>query len=175
MATKVKTKAKTADRSEERKTVVVSADGTKKYRCQYCGKWIKFETWDEFEAGDYCHQLREDRGFTDVTLAEHRQGMSADEVPTTKDGREFIKVAVLDRKLKKLGIPVSRMVNAMGRDRCIDGPLHPKFQPVYVGRARYLHPDCGEEWGLDFMRSLSGGRSSNSKNAEQKEVEQALS
>jgi hypothetical protein len=177
MATKGTTKPKAADRSEERKTVVTGTDGVKKYKCQYCGKWIKFDSWEEFEAGDYCHQLREEKGFTDATLAEHRASMSADEVPVTSDGREYIKVASLDRMLKQKGIPVSRMVKAFGGDRTIDGPMHPKFQPVYVGRARYLHPDCGEQWGLDYLQNTVGGRSGNSKpkNAEVKEVEDALS
>lgn len=175
MAGKTKPKSKAADRSEERKTVVTGADGTKRYKCQYCGKWIKFETWEEFEAGDYCHQLRDERGFDETTLAELRASMSADEVPVTSDGREYIKVATLHRKLQREGIPVSRMVKAFGGDRTVDGPMHPKFQPVYVGRARYLHPDCGDKWGLDYLRTLDGGRSGSSKNKEQKEVEDALS
>jgi hypothetical protein len=100
--------------------------------------------------------------------------MSADEVPESEDGRPYIKVAVLGMIVKKEGIPVSRLVKAFGRDRCIDGAMHPKFQPVYVGRARYVHPDCGTKWGLDFMRNVVGGRSSSSSN-DQKEVEAALS
>lgn len=175
MATKgtTETKAKAAPRSKEETTIVTGTDGVKKYKCQYCGKWIKAESWEEFLAGDYCHQLRDERGFTDASLAEHRASMSADEIPVTKDGREWIKVATLNRICRREGIPVSRMVKAFGKDRSIDGPMHPKFQVVYVGRARYLHPDCGEKWGLDYMRGIAG-RSSNSKNAEVKEVEDAL-
>lgn len=176
MATKGTTKPKAADRSEERKTVITGTDGVKRYKCQYCGKWIKFDTWEEFEAGDYCHQLREERGFDEVSLAELRASMTVEEVPTSKDGREYIKVAVLGMVCRREGIPVSRLVKAFGKDRSIDGPMHAKFQVYYVGRARYVHPDCGEKWGLDFMRAIAGGRSgnSNSKNAEVKEVEDAL-
>ena len=159
--------------SAEAKTIVTDAEGNKKYKCQYCGKWIKFESWEEFLAGDYCHQLRDERGFTDATLQAHRREMSADNVPVTEDGREYIKVAVLDRKLKKLGIPISRMVRAFGKDRTIDGAMHEKWTPVYVGRARYLHPDCGEQWGLDFLTSM--GRAENGKPTEQAVIEAALS
>jgi len=161
------------DAPVEVRTVSVDAEGNKKYRCQYCGKWIKAASWEEFLAGDYCHQLRDERGFTDATLQAHRREMSADNVPVTEDGREYIKVAVLDRKLKKLGIPISRMVRAFGKDRTIDGAMHEKWTPVYVGRARYLHPDCGEQWGLDFLTSM--GRAENGKPTEQAVIEAALS
>jgi hypothetical protein len=180
MATKGKTETpKTETKAEpvEVRTVKVAEDGTKKYKCQYCGKWIKADTWEEAMAGDYCHQLREKRGFDDASLAEHRASMSADDVPTSKDGREYVKVAVLNKICRREGIPVSRMVKAFGGDRSIDGPMHEKFTPVYVGRARYLHPDCAEEWGLNFMRNIPGGRASNGKtnSKEQEEVENALS
>lgn len=175
MATKGKTKETTTVDADKAATLVkTDADGVKRYKCQYCGKWIKAESFEEFMAGDYCHNLRDERGFTDETLLEHRQSMSADEVPDSEDGRPYIKVAVLGIIVRKEGIPVSRLVKAFGKDRCIDGAMHPKFQPVYVGRARYVHPDCGEKWGLDFMRNNVAGRSSNSS-GEQKEVEAALS
>lgn len=151
------------------------AEGNRRFKCQYCGKWIKAESFEEFMAGDYCHTLRDERGFTTESLAELRASMSADEVPESEDGRPYVKVAVLGMIVRKEGIPVSRLVKAFGKDRCIDGAMHPKFQPVYVGRARYVHPDCGEEWGLNFMRNSVSGRSSNNSSGEQKEVEAALS
>lgn len=176
MATKSKTKEAPAEVAVEVRTVQVAEDGTKRYRCQYCGKWIKASSWEEAMAGDYCHQLREERGFTTATLAEHRQSMSADDVPNAEDGRPYVKVAVLGKICRRESIPVSRLVKAFGKDRCIDGAMHPKFQPVYVGRARYVHPDCAEEWGLNFMRAITGGRTnSKPKGTEQKEVEEALS
>jgi hypothetical protein len=159
--------------AEERKTVVTAADGTKKYKCRYCGKWIKFDSWEEFEAGDYCHQLRDEKGYTEAALQAHRKAMSSDDVPVTEDGREYVKIAKVHRTCVREGIPVSRLVRAFGGDRTLDGPMHPKFQPVYVGKARYIHPDCDEKWGLDFMRNL-GGRS-NGATTEEAAVEAALS
>lgn len=179
MVTKGKTKPTAEALAKEKAETLVKTDvdGVKRYKCQYCGKWIKAESFEEFMAGDYCHDLRENRGFDEAALAELRAGMSAEEVPVTKDGRDWIKVAVLDKRLKRLGIPISRMVKAFGKDRSVDGPMHPKFQVVYVGRARYLHPDCGEEWGLNYLREMQGGRNSNPapNSNEQKEVEEALS
>jgi hypothetical protein len=177
MAGKSKTKPKAEAKAEatpivpvEKRTVVTDADGNKKYKCQYCGKWIKFASWEEAMAGDYCQQLRDKKGWNDESLREHRLSMSADEVPVLEDGRSYVKVAVLHKICVKNSIPVSRMVKAFGGDRSPDGPLHPKFQVVYVGRARWLHPDCAEEWGFNFMRTLTGGRST-----AQTEVENALS
>lgn len=179
MATKSKTKQAQSPKEEpvEVRTIKVMEDGTKRFKCQYCGKWIKADTWDEAMAGDYCHQLREERGFDDQSLAELRASMTVDEVPVADDGRDYIKVATLDRICKREGIPISRMVKAFGKDRSIDGPMHPKFQVFYVGRARYLHPDCAEDWGLNYMRAIPGGRASNGQptSDEQKEVEDALS
>ena len=174
MAKNSKTETKVGDRAEERKTIVTGTDGVKRYKCQYCGKWIKFETWEEFEAGDYCHQLRDEKGWDEVSLKAHRASMSSENVPVAEDGREYVKVAVLGRICTREGIPVSRLVKAFGRDRTIDGAMHPKFQPVYVGRARYVHPDCAEKWGLDFMRGIKGG-SKNGVASELAEVEAALS
>lgn len=131
--------------------------------CKYCGKRITAESALEHEAGSYCHSLRE-AGWTDERLQEHRRSMSADEVPVTEDGRPYLKVAVLGKILRKEGIPVARLVRAFGGDRAIDPPLHEKFTPTYVGKARYVHPDCGETWGLNFLRKLPG-RSSNNKTA----------
>lgn len=176
MATKGKTDTPVDVAADKAATLTkIDVDGNRRYKCQYCGKWIKAESFEEFMAGDYCHNLRDERGFTDATLLEHRQSMSADDVPVTEDGREYVKVAVLGLVCRREGIPISRLVKAFGKDRCIDGAMHPKFQPVYVGRARYVHPDCGEKWGLDFMRNIAGGRTNNAGgSAEQKEVEEAL-
>ena len=181
MATKGKTKeepkAETKLEPVEVRTVKVEEDGTRKYKCQYCNKWIKGETWEEAMAGDYCRNLREKRGFDDQALKEHRASMTVDEVPVTKDGREYVKVAVLGNICRRESIPISRLVKAFGGDRSIDGAMHEKFTPWYVGRARFVHPDCAEEWGLNFMRNLAGGRASNGQpnSTEQKEVEAQLS
>jgi len=160
------------NRSEERKTVVTNADGTMKYKCQYCGKFVSFDSWSEFEAGDYCHQIRDEQGWSEASLMEHRKAMSSDQVPVTDDGREYIKIANLGRVCRKEGIPISRLVRAFGGDRTLNGALHPKFEPIYVGKARYVHPDCGTKWGLDFMRAMSGGRSNGTAEAA---IEAALS
>lgn len=123
--------------------------------CQFCGKPITSENALEHEAGGRCQSLRE-QGWDSQKLREHRASMSAEDVPQTEDGRPYVKVAVLHKRLVKEGIPVARMVRAMGGDRAVGEILHEKFEPVYVGRARYLHPDCMTEWGFNFLRNLPG-------------------
>jgi len=101
MAKKVNS-AKVTDRAEEKKTIVTDAGGVKRYKCQYCGKWIKFETWEEFEAGDYCHQLRDEKGWDEVSLKAHRASMSSENVPVAEDGREYVKVAAGLRRARTI-------------------------------------------------------------------------
>jgi len=168
--------AKKQDKSTENPNVVTDADGNEKFKCQYCGKWISPNSFDEHGAGSYCYKLRES-GWDDVRLAEHRASLTVEDVPQSDDGRDFIKVAILHKICVRNGIPVSRMVKAIGGDRSLDGPMHPTFQPFYVGRARYVHPDCGEAWGLNYLKELEGGRNSSSTprgSGEEKEMEDAL-
>jgi hypothetical protein len=170
----VETVAEIVEADRRATLTLTMEDGTLKFKCQYCGKLISADSFEEFMAGSYCHQLRDEQGWTEADLREHRLGMSANDVPVAEDGREYVKVAVLGRICRREGIPVSRLVKAFGKDRCIDGALHEKFQPVYVGRARYVHPDCGETWGLNYLRTMQGGRDSNG-GSEQAAVESALS
>ena len=138
-------------------------DTTDKVKCKHCGKYISREEDQENESGSYCRHLR-DEGWDDQALKEHRLKWTVTEIPlaeedygTIKKGTPYIKVAALDKMCKRLGIPVARMVRAMGGDRSLEGPLHKKFQPYYVGRARYVHPWCMSEEGLDYLRGLGRG------------------
>lgn len=126
------------------------------YKCRHCGKWIKADSFDAFQAGSYCHLIRDEQGWTQSSILAHRMSMSSTDVPKADDGRPYVKVAAITRSLRKAGIPVSRLVRAFGNDRSLNGAMHPKFLPTYVGRVRYLHPDCGEEWGISFLLALGG-------------------
>lgn len=138
-------------------------------KCLFCGKWISSESALENLAGHRCEDLQE-QGWTKESLFELRQSKTVDEIPETEDGRPWIKVAALHKKLVREGIPVARMVKAMGGDRGVDEVLHDKFNFVYVGRARFLHPDCAGEWGLQFLRSMAGRSSGNGKDELAKEL-----
>ena len=121
-------------------------------KCQHCGKKVTREEAVELESGSYCQHLR-DAGYTTESLTAHRVAMTVDEIPET-NGESWVKVAALHKKLQREGIPVARMVRAFGGDRSLDGPLHPKFKVVYVGKARYLDPWCASPEGLEYLRGL---------------------
>jgi len=142
-----------ASKTVEIQTTVTLPDGTVKYKCQYCGKWITKDDNIEQESGDYCRHLREN-GLDTPELMGIRRDKTVTEVPSDEFG-EFMKTANLHRVCVKNEIPVSAMVRAFGGDRGLSQPLHPKFQYVYVGRARYVSSWCGTAEGLNFLRSVA--------------------
>ena len=121
-------------------------------KCVHCGKYLVRDASIEAEEGDRCAELYDTLGYTKEGLLEHRMSMTQSVVP---DG--YIKVAALHKLLVKEGIPVSRMVNLMGKDRSINGALDPRFQPVYVGNARWLPGWCASKEGLAFMANYKVG------------------
>jgi hypothetical protein len=119
-------------------------------KCLDCGKTLVRDVCVEREEGDLCAHYREKYG---EGMKEHfaavKATISATEVPLN-----WIKVAALHKICERNGIPVSRMVNAFGKDRGLSEPLHPKFKPLYVGNARWLDPWCASKEGLDFLRNM---------------------
>lgn len=118
-----------------------------KVKCRHCGKTLTRETSLEEERGDYCSHLRES-GWDDKSLTKHRASMTQDGVP-----EDYIKVAVLDKICKRKGIPINRMVAAIGGDRCLEGtsPLDARYTPVYSGRNRYVDKFCATNEGLAMI------------------------
>ena len=127
----------------------VDVNGTEKYKCQYCGKWITADTSIEHEAGSYCDNLRE-RGMDSMTLAEIKASKTVAELEGGES--EWVKTAVLHKLCNKHDIPVSRMVKAFGNDRGIDPVARPEFTFVYCGRARYVRAWCATAEGLAFLK-----------------------
>jgi hypothetical protein len=145
----------------------VDADGVVKYKCQFCGKWIVKDENISAESGDYCRHLRGELGMDDAALAAHRASMTRPSVP-----EGWVKVAQVDRRCKKEGIPISALVKAFGGDRCIDPPLRPEFQIVYVGNARWMD---GWTLGDDSMKFLKSVSREGKKSKTQDALEVALS
>lgn len=114
-------------------------------KCRFCGKILIRDKSIEQEAGDLCEKLHEQ--FTSEELMAHRGTMSGTTVP-----EGWIKVSDLHKICEREGIPVNRMVNAIGRDRGLGAPIDPRFKPLYVGRARYLDPFCASKEGLALIR-----------------------
>jgi hypothetical protein len=124
-------------------------------KCLDCGKTLVRDVCVEREEGDLCAHYREKYG---EGMKDHfatvKASLSASEVPLN-----WIKVAVLHKICERNDIAVTRMVNAMGKDRGLSEPLHPKFKPLYVGNARWLDPWCASKEGLDFLRAMGDNKS----------------
>lgn len=114
-------------------------------KCRFCGKILIRDKSIEQEAGDLCEKLHEK--YSSEALMQHRATMTVAKVP-----EGFIKVSELHKICEREGIPVNRMVVAIGRDRGLSDPIHPKFKPVYFGNTRYLDPWCATKEGLAMIR-----------------------
>lgn len=132
-------------------TVQKMSDGTTRYKCSYCGKWITAESSIEMEAGSLCHHLREDMGLTDSAMKSFKR-----ESPTVP--AKHIKLASLDRICKSKGIAISKMVAATGFDRCIEPPIHEWFQVTYVGRDRWVPEQAASPEGLKMIQNCNRKR-----------------
>jgi hypothetical protein len=130
-------------------------DGKTQYKCEYCGKWLSNEAAVEAEHGDHCQRLRE-AGYNDEKLADIRAKRTVAEIPIVENGsfkgKPWIKTSVLHKILNNEGIPVARMVSAMGGDRGIEPASRTEFQFVYCGRARWVHPWAASPDGLNYLR-----------------------
>jgi len=139
--------------------------GTVRQKCKYCGKWLSRDedTPEDELRGDVCKAIHEERGLDGKALLEHRRSQSVAEIPVVESGpfkgQKWLKLATFKIILPKAGIPVSRIVDAIGKDRSLDGPVDPRFRVVYVGRPRYIHPWCASSEGLEFLRNLKVGKS----------------
>ena len=129
-------------------------------RCQYCGKPISADSALEHEAGSRCQALRE-QGFTTDGLLKHRISMTKDEVPD-----DYMKVAVLADVCRRNGVPVSRMVDAIGGDRCTEGesPVDSRLTPIYSGRNRWVSKWAATVPGLVAMLGSKKVRNSDKLN-----------
>lgn len=142
---------------QQKKVREIQAEGGKAevVKCIYCGKILIRDASIEQESGDLCHQLRQ--RYSEEDLRNQRQALSGTEVP-----EGWIKVAALHKICVREGIPVARMVKAIGGDRGLGEYLDPRFKPLYVGNCRWLDPWCASKEALDLLR---GGRQTKDEKA----------
>lgn len=82
-----------------------------------------------------------------IVLAKEGKPPKQDALPMDGD-RPYITVARMHEYCVDHDVPPGRMVRAIGGDRAIGPALNPKWQPIYFGRSRYIHPDCMTGEGL---------------------------
>jgi hypothetical protein len=117
-------------------------------KCHRCGKILVRDKSIEAEAGDLCAHF-DASGITPEYLMQHRATMT---VTTLPEG--MIKVAELHKICEREGIPVNRMVNAIGKDRGLSDPIDPRLKPVYFGNARYVSAWSSTKEGLAVIRGV---------------------
>ena len=117
------------------------------HKCQGCGKLLTNATAQEAGIGKLCEH-RVASGYDATTLAEHRASMTVQVIP---DG--YMKLARLGDKVranqhKLLGLTVTKLVNAIGKDRSLEPAIHPICTPIYDPR--------GTRWVRDWLGTPAG-------------------
>ena len=64
----------------------------------------------------------------------------------------WLRMSDVCRKAVAAGLTIGSVVTAAGGDACTDKLLDPLFRVVYVGRAKYMHPDVITK-GFELIRS----------------------
>lgn len=114
--------------------------------CTICGKTLTRQQSIDNEIGHRCETLIE-AGWTGEKLMKH-QASQTGAIPAG-----FVKVADLHRKIDATsdipGLTVTKMVNAIGKDRAVEGPIHAIAKPVYDSRrTRWVNPWLATKDGL---------------------------
>lgn len=117
--------------------------------CAVCGKPLTDDESIKLGIGPLCRA----KGWTKEKIAERMAELKADAAP-----EGWMKLADLDKKCRAEGIPVARMVRAIGGDRAMEPPVDPRFKVVYVGRARYISPEAFGEEALNLLRDRNLGQ-----------------
>jgi hypothetical protein len=136
-----------ADEPEVKEKKVV-----KKYEgpaCSVCGKPLTDPESIKAGIGPLCRAA----GWTKETVAAKMATLKRDAIP-----EGWVKLADVAAKCRAEGIPVTRLVRAVGGDRGMAEPASPIFSVIYVGRSRYLDPRVMKEEGLNLMRDKYLGK-----------------
>ncbi len=148
--------------SDEPAVVVEKKAPKPKYEgpaCSVCGKPLTDPESVKAGIGPLCRA----KGWTKEMWQAKMATLKRDAVP-----EGFVKLSDVADLCRKEGIPVSRLVRAVGGDRGMDEPAHPKFSVIYVGRARYLDPWVTSEEGLNLMRDPNLGKPAPEKKVREK-------
>jgi len=105
-------------------------------RCQFCGKPV-LKT-DDNGFGSTCH--------------DHQGKLRLGARTADKAPEGYLRMSKVCRALEALNFTTSEIVKACGGDATTEPAIHPLFQPVYVGRAKWLHPDILTK-GPDILRN----------------------
>ena len=111
-------------------------------KCSVCGKPLEDPESIKAGIGPLCRLKNWTKEKIDARMAE----LKADAAP-----EGWLKIADVHNELVKLGVPVARMVRAIGGDRGMEAPINDSFRIVYVGRTRYVSPECLNDESLKLL------------------------
>lgn len=130
-------------------------------KCRFCGKILIRDKSIEQEAGDLCEKLHEK--YTPEELAQAKMNRTVTQLP-----EGYIAIPVLHKICEANGVPVNRMVNAIGRDRGLSEPIDERLRPVYFGRTRYVSGWAATPEGLAV---IAGSKPTKAQKAQQEVAE----
>jgi hypothetical protein len=133
---------------EQAKAITEAGGEVVVYKCHRCKKYLLRDKSIEAEAGDLCAHFDKE-GVTEEYLMQHRATMTVTVLP-----EGMIKVADLHKICEKNGIPVNRMVNAIGKDRALTPPTDERLRPVFFKNARYVSAWAATPEGLAVIRGV---------------------
>ncbi|HKZ42953.1 MAG TPA: DUF6011 domain-containing protein [Candidatus Hodarchaeales archaeon] len=110
--------------------------------CSVCGKPLTDPESVKLGIGPLCRAM----GWTKETIAAKMTQLKRDTVP-----EGWVKLADVDKRCRLEGIPVARLVRAIGGDRGMKEPINENFAVIYVGRARYMSPYVLTPEGLNLL------------------------
>lgn len=105
--------------------VALGEQRRKQGRCPECGKPV----------------MRPKEGGLGSTCADHRGKLRQYAVQAEKPPEGWLRMSRVCDAAEAVGLTRNSVVMASGGDACTKALLDPLFQIVYVGRAKYMHPD----------------------------------
>jgi len=132
-------------------------------KCQICGKVLTRDHSVEVEKGHRCETLIAE-GWTGEKLQAHYATVTVNQVP-----EGYVKLATFHGIIAKHkstipGLTVTKLVNAIGKDRGIESAIHPVARPVYDSRkTRWVNPWLATKAGLTAIATGDFSKAPKSK------------
>jgi hypothetical protein len=120
------------------------------YKCNMCGKYLLAPQSQTVGLGGLCAKHAQ-KNRTPAFMAKNLAKQTVAAVPAG-----YVKLASLKQPYKQAGVPISRLVNAIGGDRGLLPVMHAKIHVVYVKRVRWVTPWVATKTGMAFIMANCG-------------------
>lgn len=117
--------------------------------CTICGKGLKTPAAIKAGVGKLCAHNAQLR--TPAQWQAHYAKITRATVPTGYVKLSTFKPLIKSKASTIAGLTVTKLVNAIGRDKGAKAPLHPICTPIYVNNVRYVNPWLSTIAGLQAI------------------------